>query len=787
VMRTLDRKLLRDLWRLKWQLGAIALLIACGVSVAVMAFSTQKALMATQRTYYAQTRFADVFATATRAPLSIVQDLSHIDGVVTVDARAMKAGLMDVPGLLRPATVRVISLPDDDRRALNRIVVVAGRLPDPNRSDEAVALKTFLDAAHISLGERVLLTIEGRSLTFTIVGAALSPEFVYVPSASPMPDDAHEGVLWAPRAAVERPTGLGGAFSAVSLALARGVSDPAVRAAVDCLLAPYGGTPSYARADQVSHRFQQDRIDRLGVMATIIPPVFLIVAAGLVNLVLGRMVETEREQIGLLKAFGYGDLQAASVYLEVAVLVGVFGVAAGGAFGGWLGRVIVVVLAEYMRFPHLEASFSWTAFGVAAALSIGAAMTGSLLAVRRAVRLSPAVAMQPPTPARFRRGLVERLGMWRLLDQSTRMIIRYIERFPARAALTVGGLSVSLSLLIMSQFLFGSIDAIVDQAYYRASRWTDSLAFAEARDVHVLSEVARLPAVLRVEPIRDVPARMRAHARDERIAIIGLEDDAELAQPLDAGGRRLPMLGRGVLLSTALAARLSVRPGEFVDVDVTEGRRPRARLPVTGIADVPMGLTAYMTREALNHLMADGDLTSGVNVLLNGDHRGEFYRAVARLPQVVSAASRDDTVASFRSAVSQVMTVEMTFFLGFAAAIAFGVAYNISRIALADHARDLATLRVLGFGRLDCAYILAGELLWLAALAVPLGIAGGVALAHALVAAFMRQDFYLPFVITPRGLGISCGVYLAAVGAAAALSVQRIWRFDLVAVLKTRE
>jgi putative ABC transport system permease protein len=786
-MRKLDRKLLRDVWRLKWQLAAIAVLIACGVSVAVMAFSTQKALVATQRAYYAQTRFADVFATATRAPLSLVGDLSRIDGVLTVDARVMKAGLMDVPGLLRPATVRLISMPDDDRRALNQIVVVAGRVPDPNRADEAVALKTFLDAAHISLGERVSLTIEGRSLPFTIVGAALSPEYVYVPSASPMPDDAHEGVMWAPRAAVERPTGLGGAFSAVSLILARGTSDAAVRAAIDRLLAPYGGTPAYARADQVSHKFQQDRIDRLGVMATIIPPVFLLVAAALVNLVLGRMVETEREQIGLLKAFGYGDLQAASPYLELAAFVGIIGVAAGGALGGWLGRAIVALLAEYMRFPHLEGGFSSVAFAVAAALSIGAAVAGSLLAVRRAVRLSPAVAMQPPTPARFRRGLIERLGMWRVLDQSTRMIIRYVERFPARAALTIGGLGISLALLIMSQFLFGSIDAIVDQVYYRASRWTDELDFAEARDVHVLAEVGRLPAVLRVEPIRTVAARMRAHARDERIAIIGLDADAELAQPMDAGGHRLPLLGRGVLPSTALARRLGVRPGDFVDIEVTDGRRPRAVLPVTGIADVPMGLIAYMARPALNRVMADGDLASGVDLLLNTDQRGEFYRAVAGLPQVVGAASRDDTVASFRSAVSQVLTVEMTFFLGFAAAIAFGVAYNIGRIALADRARDLATLRVLGFGRIECAYILAGELLWAAVVAVPLGIAGGVALAHALVNAFSRQDFYVPFVISPGGVGISCGVYLAAVSVAAAFSVQRIWRFDLVAVLKTRE
>jgi putative ABC transport system permease protein len=786
-MRVLDRKLLRDLWRLKWQMAAIAMLIACGVSVAVMAFSTQKALITAQRRYYQQTRFGDLFATATRAPVSLVDDLARIDGVIAVDARAMKAGLMEVPGLLRPATAHLIALPDDDRRALNRIVLVAGRLPDPNRTDEAVALKTFLDAAHVSLGERLSMVIGGRRLSFMIVGSALSPEFVYAPSNGPMPDDAHQAVFWAPRGAVERPTGLGGAFSAVSLALAPGASGAAALAAIDRTLAPYGGTPAYARTDQISHKFQQDRIQRLGVMAAVIPPVFLIVAAALVHLVLGRMVETEREHIGLLKAFGYRDLEAASIYLKMAGLVGLVGALAGGALGGWLGTAIVAVLAQYMRFPHLAPQFSWTAFAVAATLSMAVAIAGSLRAVGRAVRLSPAVAMQPPTPTSFRRGLLERAGLWRALDQPTRMIARNIERFPARAASTVGGLSVSLSLLIGSQFLFGSIDDVVEQAYFQARRWTDQVTFAERRDVHAVIEMKHLPAALRVEPYRNAPARLRAHARDERIELVGLESDAELALPLDPQGYRIFFKGRSLVLSQALGARLGVRPGDLVELEITEGRRPRTIVPVSAIAQDYAGLTAQMTRGALNRLMGDGDLASGANLVVAPDQRGEFYRAIAQIPEIVGAGSRDDTVASFRSAVAAALTTEMAFFLGFAAAIAFGVAYNISRIALADRARDLATLRVLGFGRAECAYILSGELGLLALAATPLGVLGGFALADALITAFTRQDFYLPFHITAKGLGVAFTTYLSAVILAAALVAQRIWRFDLVAVLKTRD
>jgi putative ABC transport system permease protein len=787
TVHPLNRKLLRDLVRMRWQVAAIALLIACGVSVAVMAFSAQEALVVAQSSYYQQTLFGDLFATAKRAPLSLVEDLARIDGVVAVDARAVKAGLMEVPGLLRPASVRLISLPDDNQRALNRIVVVAGRSPDPQRTDEAVALKTFLDAAHIHLGDRLSLLINGHSLNFSIVGSALSPEYVYVPGASPMPDDAHEGVLWAPRAAVERPSGLGGAFSAVSLALAPGASVAGALASIDRLLAPYGGEPAYAREDQISHKFQQSRIERLAVMAAVIPPVFLLVAAALVHLVLGRMVETEREQIGLLKAFGYSDWETAAVYLKAAALIGVLGAVAGGAAGGWLGHLITLVLAQYMRFPHLTGRFSWAAFAVAAMVSIAAALAGSLIAVGRVVRVNPAVAMQPPAPASFRQGIVERTRLWRLLDQPTRIIIRNLERFPARAAFTAAGLSVSLSLLVGSQFLFGSMDAIVEQTYYRAHRWTDELSFGEERDVHAVSEVSRLPAVLRAEVFRTAPARLRAHARDERSIVIGLEDGSQLAHPLDSHDRRIEFKGGGLVLSVALAARLAVQPGDSVEIEITQGRRPQALLPVTAIAGDYAGLTAYMSRTALNHLMGEGDLASGADLLVAAHERGNLYRAIARVPQVVGAASRDDTVSSFRSAVAQVLNVEMAFFLGFAAAIAFGVAYNISRIALADRARDLATLRVLGFAPAECAYILSGELIFLALVAAPFGLWGGFALANALTAAFQRQEFYLPLTITAKGLGLASAAYLSAVVLAAALVVQRIWNLDLVSALKTRE
>lgn len=788
MLRALDRKLGRDLWRMRWQVLAIALLIACGVSVAVMAFSAQRALEQAQADFYRETRFADVFAVAKRAPLSRERDLAAIEGVTAVDVRIVESGLMDVPGLMRPAIARLISLPDDPQRCLNCAQLVAGRIPDPSRTEEAVALKAFMDAAGVKLGDRLKATISGRAVSFVIVGAVLSPEYVYVPAPeSFMPDDAHQGVLWAPRRAVEQATGMTGAFNAVALSLAPGVSRPEVLQEVDRLLAPYGGRAAYERADQASHAFLDAELKELSISAAVLPPVFLIVAAAMVHLVVSRMVDAEREQIGLLKAFGYSDREAAANYVRMAAAIGAAGALGGGLVGGGFGAAIVDLYREFFRFPDLQVRFSWGAFVGAVAISVAAAMAGSVSAARMATALSPAVAMQPPRPASFRRGFLDDLFQNARIDQATRMIVRNLERFPVRAVLTMFGLAAGLVLLIGSLFLFGSLDRVVERSYFRSQRWSESVSFAEPRNIAAMDALARLPGVFAVEPVRVVGVRFRSGGREEMTRIVGMEPDAMLHRALGPKDRVVAPVGRGLVLDEALAQRLSVKPGDVIWVEILEGRGGEALLPITALARDYSGATVYMDRRELNRLMGEGDVASGAEMLVATDDRKAFYSAIEATPQIVGASSRDDVVTAWRAVMAQSFSTAILFYLGFAGAIAFGVAYNMCRISLAERARDLATLRVLGFEPVTCAYVLLGELAVLALMAIPVGALGGYGLAHGLVAAYSREDVRFPAIVTADVYGLAIGGYLAIVAVAGGLVAQRIWRFDLVSVLKTRE
>ena len=786
-MRALDIKLLRDLRRLAPQIAAIAGLGAIGIAVAVMANGALKAVDVARDRFYAETRFADVFASAERAPNALLPRLRSIDGVVAVDTRAGGGGLMPVPGLDRPAHVQLIALPSQESYALDKLVLAAGRLPSADRSDEAVALKAFLDAAHVSLGQRLVAIVAGRQVSVTIVGSILSPEYVYSPSETALPDDAHQAVIWAAKATVEGAAGQVGAFSRVALKLSGDTAPERVLSQVDAILAPYGGTPAIGRADQPSNNFVDEALRRLRTLSVILPPIFLLVAAGLTHMVMGRLVETEREQIGLLKAFGFTDLEVAVPYLKLAGVIGLAGVIAGGLAGAALAAALTSIYAQYFRFPVFNPQFDWTVFALTGAIAVAAALAGSSLAALRAARLRPAVAMQQAPPAAYRPGLLDRLNLIARLDQPSRMIVRRITRFPAKAALTAGGLALSLALLVGTQFIQDALDRVIDATYYQSQRWNGQLGFFHPRQVRAVLEAARLPGVLAAEPVRTVAAWAIGPAGRKRIAVLGLQPDAVLARPLDVRGAPIPFIGRGVVMSRALAERLGLKAGGGVDLQVLEGRRPQLFLPITALADDYSGLSIYMDRRELNRLMGDGDLASGADLLQADDARTAFYKAVTDRPQVVAASSRDDTVRNWRETSAKSFSISIYFYLGFAGAIALGVAYNMGRITLAERSRDLATMRVLGFTSSECAYILYGELGLIALAAVPVGAWLGVAFAHGLAAAFSRDELRLPVTITARTLALSITAYAVSVVAGCAMLARRLWRLDLVAVLKTRE
>lgn len=787
-MTSLNRKLLRELWRLRAQLVAIALVIASGAALLIMALSTIEALKETTEAYYERTRFADVFAEVKRAPERLARDIAEIPGVRLVETRISEGAILDMPDFAEPVIGQVISLPDHGPQLMNTLVLRSGRLAEPDRPDEVVVSEPFAEAHGLRPGDSFSAILRGRKRTLDVVGTALSPEFVYaIAPGGLMPDDKRFGVMWMGRDALAAAFDLKESFNSVTIGLLRGAGPDEVIARLDTLLAPYGGTGAYARADQTSNWFLQNEITQQENMASLLPTIFLAVAAFLTNMVMARLIETERREIGLLKAFGYGNWEIGWHYAKMVLVIGGIGVGLGSALGAWLGHWNTTLYAEFYRFPFLLYRPGPTSFLIAGSVSLGAALAGSLVAVRRAVALPPAEAMLPPAPPVYRQSWLSRAAFAKLLDEPTRMIFRRILRWPLRAFMASAGLAMSIAVLIMALQWLDAIDSLVDTAFIRSQHQDAAVSFNDVQPVATVQSFKHLPGVMAAEPYRSVSARFRHGHLSKRQGIMGVPADATLSPVYDTERGEIEVPPGGLTLSRKLAEILDARMGDEVDVEILEGRQARLSLPVVRIFDTYMGTPAYMEFSTLNRLMNDGRVISGLNIAVDDAQRPALLRELKDIPYVASILFRQAAIDTFYETMGSTMYIFVGFFIAFATILSIGVTYNSVRIALSERARELATLRVLGFSRWEISYILLGEIGILTWISIPLGSAIGFGLAWYLTSAFETELFRVPLVILDATYGKAALIALASTVVCAAFVRRRLDRLDLVGVLKTRE
>ena len=427
-MQSLDRKLLRDMTRLWSQSLAIALVLAVGVAIMVMMGGAERSLRETRDTFYERNRFGDIFATVTRAPMDVLGRVEAIPGVRLAEASVSKYVILDINGMAAPATGQLISVPSAGVPKMNVPTLSRGQWPASGQTGQVVVNESFATAHGFGIGDQFHGIINGQRRALTIVGTALSPEFIYtIGPGSIMPDDRRFGVIWMEGTALSAVYNLTGAFNTLTVGLGRDANRDEVIRQIDLILSPYGGTGAYFRKDQISNAFLQGELDQLSTMVKVVPPIFLIISAFLVNMVLGRLIALEREQIGLLKALGYYKGEIGWHYVKLAIAIGALGVAIGWGFGLWGGRGMAELYAQFFHFPYLVYVPYPSVYAISALAGLAAAALGAVTAVRKAVALSPAVAMAPPAPARYQSGVADRMIHFMKMRQTSVMIWRSMQ------------------------------------------------------------------------------------------------------------------------------------------------------------------------------------------------------------------------------------------------------------------------------------------------------------------------------------------------------------------------
>lgn len=767
---------------------SIAVVVASGVMTVVTMRGTYWSLDRALNQYYHEYRLADLWSGLKRAPERVRLQLAGIPGVMTVQTRVSFSATLDLPGLDAPAIGRFVSVPEQRTPMLNDLHITDGRYIAPGRPDEVMLSRKFAIANALAPGDTIHAVINGARRALTVVGIAMSPEYGYaVPPGSLFPDDTRFGVLWMSRRELGPAYDMDGAFNDVAVQLAPGANRAQVITDVDRILEPYGGVGAYGRDRQMSAKALTDEIASGKVMGTMIPAVFLAVAAFLLHLVLGRLITTQRTELAVLKAFGYRDTEVATHYLTFALAAVLGGAVVGTILGVVLGGGMISVYKAYFEMPSVEYQLNWVLVAIGVGVSGLAAVIGALGAVRKAVALPPAEAMRPEPPARFEPGLLERSGLGSLLPTAGRMILRNIERHTAKTVFSAIGVACSVAILVIGLFMFDGISRMMELQFRVGQREDLSVTFTQPLSATVGHDLAALDGVTRTELFRTVPVRLTADHRVRNVGLTGMPAASELRQIVTARGGIQPLPPEGMVLSSMLAEELHVAVGDSVVVQVMEGQRRTAHVAISGVVDDFIGLSSYMQRDALDRLVGGSPMVSGAYLRAEAPALPALQRTMKRLPTIASVASPAEMHAAFQTQLSSSLFVAIGFLVGFSAVIAVAVIYNGARIALSERGRELASLRVLGFTRGEVATILLGEQAVITLLAVPVGWGLGYLLAG-VVSAGLRSELYrIPLVVSGTTYLWSALIAMAAALASGLLVRRRLNTLDLIAVLKTRE
>ena len=738
--------------------------------------------------FYAEGRFAEVFAAVERAPDALAARLLEVDGVADAETSLAEMVRVEIEGSSDPILGELIGIDARRTRRMNRVTVSSGSGLGGARSDgaiEALVSEAFAEARGLKPGARLGALINGKRRTLVMVGTALAPEYIFA-GLWGMPDVRGYGIFWVDEEALAAAYDMEGAFNRVAIKLAPGASERAVAERVRAILAPYGGRDVHGRAEQASHAMLNNEIKGQRVLGTVLPAIFLGVAAFLLNVVVSRLVATQREQIAALKALGYPDRAIAAHYLKLVLVIVAAGLALGVALGDALGSMYTRLFAEFYRFPSFEHRIARWLLATSAVVTVAATLLGALGAIAATVRLAPAEAMRPPAPARYRRTLLEVLGI-HAMGPALRMIVRNLERRPLRSALAIGGVAAAVAIVVLGNFVRDAIDAVVDSQFNLSLRGDASLWSAGPLDDVVRFELARLPGVTTVESTRFLQVNFVHGHRRERGMIRGYAGRAELYRVIDASMREVLLEGRGLVLGERLAQKLGVRAGDRLLVEVLEGRPRTLDLVVGATVAETMGLNAFMDRDALNAALGDGDVSTGWIVATLRGEEARLLEASKRLPRMAGAWSKATMLRNMEEISARNVRIMSLLMTAFATVIAVGIVYNNARIALAERAWELASLRVLGFSRAEVSGLLLGEMAITIGVALPLGMALGWGLTH-LVAELLKSDQFGFPVVVRAGTYAWAAVCVVAAGAASALVVRRrIDRLDMVSALKTRD
>lgn len=783
------RKMIRDIIENKIAYIACAVVIAIGLTTYTSMSTAKDNLFMAKDEFYKDYQLADVFAEVKAMPYARAMALDEIDGIDIVNGRLVKDVRVLMPDSNENVYLRLISLHKPEGNELNGINLIRGSFPEKGRRQVLLAEK-FYNAHQLQIGEKINVAIGGKQVELSITGSGQSPEYVYALKGiqSIAADPKTFEVAYVSYEDMEMLFDQKGLVNDLSFTLKPGVQFDDVEQKLKNEMKPYELKGLYAVKDQMSNAMLTQELVGLEQMAGSIPIVFLIIAAIILYIMLKRLVESQRGQIGTMKAFGYGKWEILFHYLCYGLFIGISGGILGGLLGAVLSIGLIDLYQDYFSLPNLEAKFSAKYFFIGVLMVTLFSVVASFQGVRGVIKLQPADAMHPPIPTFTKKTWIEKIpGFWRMFNAQGSMAIRNIVRNKNRSAFTFIGMVFTFSLMA-SFFSMGSMAEmmILDQ-FTMVQKQDAKLTFSNPLPrSDIVRELQHVEGVKLVEPFLEVPVSLQFLNHKKDVVALGIIEDSTLYNVFDKAGNRLEVPKTGMMVSEQVADKLGVKVGDVVFMESIMATDEKIKIKVEKVIPQYLGANVYMNQDALLDLLKQGEMTT--SVLLAVDHRNidELKDEYGTAKNVGTVEIRQEIIDKYNEMME--LTSYMLWVMAIVSIVTgFAIVYNSSIISLAERKRELASLRVMGLTPKEVMEVISVEQWFIGFLGMLAGIPFANLINKALSKSMSSDLYTMPDVTYPDAIvqaliGTILAIWISQ------LSVSRkVKQLDLVAVLKERE
>ncbi len=789
----LFNKLLRTIWNTRGQFLSLVIVVSLGIMTYVCMSTTYFNLENNMARFYCECNFADYYFQVASVPDQIINQIRMVPGVIEVNGRVIK----DIPVIKADegrATLRIVGYPLPSDKTINRLHMYSGRALSETPLDtgfEAVVDAHFAAYNQLSPGSKLTVVANGKEISLTVIGAGTSPEFSYpVKGISTMLNDPSSfGVAMLPQRQAQKLLNLEGQINSIIIKTAPDSDEFYIREDIKSILKPYGYQGEYARKDQNSNAFLKDQLRQLRAETRVIPTIFLIVAIAIQFVMLGRMIKTQRLQIGIMKALGYSSGQIIRHYTGYAVLIGLMGTVIGISAGIFLSEYLTNVYLSFYNLPHYANRISIMVIVTAMVLGVGVGLISGWLASRRIVFISPSESMRPEPPTKGRKVVFEKWQfLWSRINSSWKMALRGIGRHLTRFWITVMGIAFAVSLLVVSMFFHDSIGYIEQKAYYSEQKFDLMTAFSTPLDKHNFDLIAKINGVILAEPIIEVPVRLSSSQNCSDIILQGFPADCRLKGIEGKNGQTLHVPARGIIVGLKTAEKLNLKVGDLIQVETKLGIGPNhvSAIKVAGIARQAAGKNSFASMDTINELLREHNLISGVMMKVDPGLHKDIERELAEMPGIADIVNQEKEVANFHRNMDS-LQVTMQILTLFAILLGCAISYNSSVISFGERLRELATLRVIGMKNAEIAAILGKETVLQCFLGLCIGLPLGRFLAEGVARMVSSEVYEFQAIVLPKTYLLSAVLTVIFVVAGYLVAIRGIRRLNFLEILKNRD